>query len=181
MGSSVGSSPEYREAAERFGRALAAKGLGVVYGGAKVGLMGAVADAALEGGSEVVGVIPKSLADKEIAHNGLTELVLVNNMHERKNMMMERGDMFAAMPGGLGTLEEILEVYSFAQLSFHSKPLGVLNTRGYFQPLIDMFTKVADEGFMKREYLSYLVVGNDPEDLVEKLLAYSPQRVDKFK
>mmetsp|Transcript_9897 Transcript_9897/g.25593 ORF Transcript_9897/g.25593 Transcript_9897/m.25593 type:complete len:95 (+) Transcript_9897:1-285(+) len=94
---------------------------------------------------------------------------------------MERGDMFAAMPGGLGTLEEILEVYSFAQLSFHSKPLGVLNTRGYFQPLIDMFTKVADEGFMKREYLSYLVVGNDPEDLVEKLLAYSPQRVDKFK
>src|SRR5512134_3683182 len=134
-GSSPGRDPVHVEAASRMGRTLAARGLGLVYGGGRVGLMGAVADAALAAGGEVIGVIPRRLVDRELAHPGLTELHVVGSLHERKAKMAELADGFIALPGGLGTLEELAEVASWAQLELHDKPIGLLAPNGYWEPL----------------------------------------------
>lgn len=177
LGSSFGNSPDYRVAVEGFARALAKRGCGIVYGGNNVGLMGALADTGLQAGAEVRGVVP--LAMMGLAHQGLTELTVVSSMHERKQRMLEMGDMAVAMPGGVGTWEEILEVLAWAHLDFHRKPVGILNTRGYYDPLLGMLDRSVEEGFLRPEFLSYLVVGKDPEELVGKLDSYNPVRVSK--
>jgi hypothetical protein len=149
-GSGDGAFPVYREGAARLGRELAKRQITLVYGGANVGLMGAVADAVLEGGGSAIGVLPRFLRDREIAHGGLTELILVDTMHERKAKMMELADGFIALPGGPGTLEEFFEVFTWGRLELHRKPVGLLNIQGYFDPLLAMFDTMEREGFMKR-------------------------------
>jgi uncharacterized protein (TIGR00730 family) len=151
------------------GSLLAKRGVRLVYGGGSRGLMGTVADAVLAGGGEVVGVIPHKLAGKEIAHQGLTELVGVETMHERKAQMANRSDAFLVLPGGLGTLEELFEVWSWAQLGFHQKPIGVLDTHGYFRPLRDLMEHAAESGFMRRADLEHVTFDEDPERLLDAL------------
>ena len=166
-GSSPGGHPDYAQAAEELGRALAAQDLGLVYGGAQVGLMGAIADAALEAGGEVVGVIPQALVDREIAHTGLSELQVVGSMHERKARMAELADGFIALPGGMGTLEELFEVYTWTQLGLHSKPLGLLDVRGYFESLVAFLDHAVAERFVTAEHREMLVVADGPDALLE--------------
>lgn len=149
-GSGEGASPIYREGAARLGRELARRGIALVYGGANVGLMGAVADAVLERGGKAIGVLPRFLRDREIAHDGLTELILVDSMHERKAKMGEMADGFIALPGGPGTLEEFFEVFTWGRLALHRKPVGLLNLGGYYDPLLAMLDRMEREGFMKR-------------------------------
>jgi uncharacterized protein (TIGR00730 family) len=150
-GSSIGSREEYRAVARELGRALAEADFRLVYGGAHVGLMGAVADAALAAGGEVIGVIPQQLVDREVAHRGLTELHIVENMHQRKHMMADLADAFIALPGGYGTLDELCEVLGWAQLELHNKPIILLDTADYWQPLFTMFDRAVKEGFLKLE------------------------------
>src|SRR5829696_1554658 len=157
-GSSPGADPAYAAATAELGEALARAGIGLVYGGASVGLMGIVADAAAAAGGEVVGVIPQALVDREIAHPGLTELHVVGSMHERKAMMADLADGFIALPGGMGTLEELFEVYTWAQLGLHSKPLGVLDVRGYFAQLAAFLDHAVAERFVTAEHRGLLVV-----------------------
>eukprot|EP00931_Biecheleriopsis_adriatica_P095018 TRINITY_DN68643_c0_g1_i1.p1 TRINITY_DN68643_c0_g1~~TRINITY_DN68643_c0_g1_i1.p1 ORF type:complete len:191 (+),score=42.62 TRINITY_DN68643_c0_g1_i1:31-603(+) len=180
LGSSLGSSVEYRKAAEDLAASLAARKIGLVYGGSKTGLMGLLADAAIELGVEVTGVIPRALLDKELAHPGLHKLIVVDSMHERKTKMFEEADMFVAMPGGVGTLEELLEVLTWSQLDLHKKPIGLLNTRAYYKPLLAMLQHGVNEGFMKQEHLSYIVSGSNPEELLIELGRYNPVRVQKL-
>ncbi|MGO9097008.1 MAG: TIGR00730 family Rossman fold protein [Bryobacteraceae bacterium] len=169
-GSSFGSRPIYREAALEVGRGLARRGIGLVYGGASVGLMGALADAALEAGGEVIGVIPRALVEKEIAHRGLSELCVVESMHERKARMAERADAFLALPGGFGTLEEVFETLAWRQLRIHRKPCGLLNTAGYYDGLLAMLDHAAAEGFLRPENRALLVSDSGAERLIERLL-----------
>src|SRR5512140_2299313 len=157
-GSSVGRNPRYVEAARRVGVALARRGIGLVYGGASVGLMGAVADAALEAGGEVVGVIPKALQLRELAHARLTTLHVVASMHERKAKMAELADGFVALPGGMGTLEEFAEILTWAQLGLHAKPSGLLDVGGYYAPLIQFFDRAVVEGFVRPEHRRMVLV-----------------------
>src|SRR5215208_4700971 len=166
-GSSPGGHPDYAQAAEELGRALAAQRIGLVYGGAHVGLMGAIADAALDAGGEVVGVIPQALVDREIAHTGLTDLHVVGSMHERKAKMAELADGFIALPGGMGTLEELFEVYTWTQLGLHSKPLGLLDVRGYYDELVAFLDHTVEERFMTVEHREMLVVEERAEALLE--------------
>src|SRR5215208_6425811 len=166
-GSSPGAHPDYAMAAEELGRALAEQGVGVVYGGASVGLMGAVADAALDAGGNVVGVIPQALVDREIAHPGLSELRVVGSMHERKALMAELSDGFVALPGGMGTLEELFEVYTWTQLGLHSKPLGLLDVRSYFAQLAAFLDHAVAERFLTVEHREMLVVERRAEALLE--------------
>ena len=173
-GSSPGSDPTYSEAAKATGVALVCRGLQLVYGGGKVGLMGALADAVLSAGGRVVGVIPRVLADSEIAHQGLSELQVVETMHERKARMAELGEAFIALPGGAGTLEEIFEQWTWAQLGVHVKPCGFLNVKGYFDPLLEMIRRMTAEQFMRPEYASMLMVETEPERLFAKFAAYHP-------
>jgi hypothetical protein len=147
-GASPGRDPRYVASARAVGEELAARGIGLVYGGSRVGLMGAVADAALAGGGEVIGVIPRSLVDRELAHQGLTELRVVGTLHERKAVMAELADAFLALPGGLGTLEELAEVTSWAQLGLHVKPIGLLDVAGYWDPLLIWVDRAVQEGFV---------------------------------
>jgi uncharacterized protein (TIGR00730 family) len=170
-GSSHGARPGFVEAAQRVGRALAKDGLGLVYGGGSVGLMGTVADAALAEGGRVVGVIPEALALKEIAHDGLTELHVVPDMHERKALMARRSAAFLMLPGGVGTLEEFFEILSWAILGLHRKPIGVLQVEGYFDPLLELFEHMVRERFVRPESLDLLVVGDNPEELVSRLVS----------
>jgi len=167
-GSSPGGHPDYAAAAAGLGRALAEAGIGVVYGGASVGLMGAVADAALAAGGEVVGVIPQALVDREIAHPGLSDLRVVGSMHERKARMAELADGFVALPGGLGTLEELFEVYTWGLLGLHAKPLGLLDVRGYYERLAAFLDHAVAEGFVGAEHRAMLVVERDPAALLER-------------
>lgn len=167
-GSSPGGDPAYAAAAGELGRALAGHGIGLVYGGASVGLMGAVADAALEAGAEVVGVIPQTLVDREIAHPGLSELRVVGSMHERKALMAELTDAFVALPGGAGTLEELFEVWTWAQLELHTKPIGLLNVDGFYAPLLAMVDHMIDEGFLKPPYRDLLLVDDDLKRLLAR-------------
>jgi uncharacterized protein (TIGR00730 family) len=166
-GSSPGRDPAYADAAMAMGRTLAERGLGLVYGGGHVGLMGTVADAALAGGAEVVGVMPQALVDREIAHRGLTELRVVGSMHERKLLMAELADGFVALPGGMGTLEELFEVYTWTQLGVHAKPLAMLNVRGYYDRLVAFLDHAVAERFVTAEHRAMLVVAREPEEVLE--------------
>ena len=179
-GSSSGLRPEYGAAAKALGGVIAAKGLGLVYGGARVGLMGAVADAALEAGGVVIGVIPSRLVAKEIAHSGLTELRVVSSMHERKATMAELSDAFVALPGGWGTLEELFEVLTWMQLGLHRKPAGMLNVAGYYDRLLEFIAHTAAEGFLRPQYVRALAVDHDPAALLDVLTATQPPVVDKW-
>jgi len=163
---STGADPIYTEAAIELAQALAARGLRVVYGGAQVGLMGLIADTALEAGAEVVGVIPKVLVDWEVAHTGLTELHVVESMHERKALMAELADAFVALPGGIGTLEELIEVYTWSYLGIHDKPFAVLNTAGYYDGLTAFLDHAVAQGFLRPEVRARLLVAADAEALL---------------
>lgn len=173
-GSAVGIHPEYGETARRLGGILARRKLGLVYGGGRVGLMGVVADAVLEGGGRVVGVIPEALAIKEVAHDQLTERHVVAGMHERKALMAHRADAFLTLPGGIGTLEEFFETLSWAALGLHHKPMGVLNVAGYFDPLLALLDHAVAERFVRPELLELLVVSSDPEAVVANLVERAP-------
>jgi uncharacterized protein (TIGR00730 family) len=179
-GSSAGSQPEYRGTAEELGRVLAARQISLVYGGARVGLMGVVADAVLASQGQVTGVIPAALVAKEVAHNGLTDLRVVGSMHERKAVMADLSDAFIALPGGWGTLEEFFEVLSWGQLGLHEKPCGLLNARGYFDGLLSFVGHSIEEGFVRREYRSMISVADSPEDLLDLLASYEPPLVEKW-
>jgi uncharacterized protein (TIGR00730 family) len=165
-GSSPGRDPSHVELARSVGTGLASRGIGIVYGGGRVGLMGALADAALGAGGEVIGVIPGRLVERELAHSGLTELRVVDTLHQRKQQMAELADGFVALPGGLGTLEELAEVLSWAQLGLHDKPCGLLDPAGYFGPLVSFLESAAAEGFLARADLDRLVVARDLDRLV---------------
>lgn len=179
-GSSPGNRSVYAEAARLTGRTLARRGFRVVYGGGSVGLMGEVADAALAEGGEVIGVIPTGLNDKERAHSGLTELHVVSSMHERKAMMAELADGFMALPGGMGTLEEFAEIFTWAQLGIHTKPCGLLNVDGYYDPLIAYFDHAVHEEFLWQEHRDIILTGDSPEGLIDKLRAYEPPAVKQW-
>ena len=166
-GSSFGADPAYLAATQELAAALAGRGLTVVYGGASVGLMGALADAALAAGGEVVGVIPQQLVDREIAHSGLTQLHVVASMHDRKALMAELSDAFVALPGGIGTLEELIEVYTWAQLGLHAKPLAVINTKGYYDGLAAFLDHALAEGFLPERSRRALTVAAGAEPLLE--------------
>jgi uncharacterized protein (TIGR00730 family) len=169
-GSAVGTHSGYAESARRLGQALARHGLGLVYGGGRVGLMGIVADAVLAHGGQVVGVIPEALATKEVAHDGLTELHVVADMHERKALMARRAAAFLTLPGGIGTFEEFFESLSWAALGLHQKPLGILNVAGYFDPLLALLEHAVSERFLRAEHLKLLITAGDPDALVVELM-----------
>ena len=179
-GSNGGTRPEYREVAAEVGTLLAARGIGLVYGGARVGLMGAVADAVLAAGGEAIGVIPEAMVAKEVAHTGLTDLRVVGSMHERKALMSDLADGFVALPGGWGTLEEFFEVLTWAQLGLHRKPCGLLNVHGYFDHLLAFLAHTIDEGFVRREYAASLTVAALPAELLDVLASATPPRVEKW-
>jgi uncharacterized protein (TIGR00730 family) len=179
-GSSPGRIPEYAEAAQDLGRLLAEKGLETVYGGASVGLMGAVADGALAAGGRVIGVIPNRLVQHEIAHAGLTELRVVETMHERKALMAELSDAVIALPGGTGTLDELFELFTWSQLGLHRKPLGLLDVADYWQPLLVFLQHAVNERFLRAEHLETLLVEQHPAALLDRLASYEHRAVDKW-
>lgn len=179
-GSSAGSRAEYAAAARALGTALVRRGLSLVYGGARVGLMGVIADTVLAGGGEVIGIIPKRLMTKELAHPGLAELRVVASMHDRKREMADLADAFVALPGGIGTLEELTEVLSWAQLGLHDKPCGVLEVAGYFGRLIAFLDHAVDERFLHPAHRAMLVVESDAEDLLAHLARYRAPVVEKW-
>jgi uncharacterized protein (TIGR00730 family) len=179
-GSNSGGHNGYAGAAKKLAAALVRHDLELVYGGSAVGTMGTLADAVLELGGKVHGVIPQMLEAKEIAHNGLTELHIVTSMHERKSMMAAISDGFIAMPGGYGTLEEIIEVLTWGQLRFHEKPCGLLNVRGYFDHLLAFFDHTQAEGFLRPENRSMLMCDDDPAALIQKFERYTAPQVDKW-
>jgi uncharacterized protein (TIGR00730 family) len=171
-GSNPGSSSEYRSMATRLGSLLAARGIGLVFGGGSVGMMGAVADAAAAGGAETIGIIPEGLAAREVAHRGVTEMHVVTTMHQRKALMSELSDAFIALPGGFGTLEELFEVTTWAQLGIHRKPIGLLDINGYYRQLVSFIDHAVKEQFIRREYRDLFVVGEDPETLLDTLTTH---------
>jgi uncharacterized protein (TIGR00730 family) len=173
-GSHHGALPEYARVAEAFGRELAGRSLKTVYGGGSVGLMGMVADGALAAGGEVVGVIPRFLADRELDHRGVTELVLVDSMHARKAAIAERSDAFVALPGGIGTLEELFEVWTWGQLGLHVKPCGLLNVAGYFDRLLEFLDQMVAQGFFAPAHRGLLHSASEPADLIDRLLSAPP-------
>jgi uncharacterized protein (TIGR00730 family) len=168
-GASSGRSPAYAEAARSLGATLARRGVCLVYGGGRVGLMGALADAALGGGGEVVGVIPQELVDRELAHGGLTELRVVGSLHERKALMADLSDGFVALPGGFGTLDELLEQLTWSQLGLHAKPVGLLDVEEYWRPLIELARHATQEGFVRESDLGAIAVGTEPDGLLDRL------------
>jgi uncharacterized protein (TIGR00730 family) len=173
-GSSRGSDPRYAQGAAELGRLLVSRGVGLVYGGGSVGLMGVVADAVLAAGGEVVGVIPDALAARELAHRQVVDMRVVPSMHARKALMADLSDGFVALPGGLGTLEELLEIATWGQLGIHRKPLGVLNIAGYFDPLVALLDHAVQEGFVSAESRALVRVAEAPEALLEDLLFHRP-------
>lgn len=179
-GSSDGERGRHLALARGMGRALAERGLELVYGGGRLGLMGALADAALEAGGRVTGVIPRALVARERAHERVSELHEVGSMHERKALMAELSDGFAALPGGLGTLEELAEALTWAQLGLHGKPCGVVDAGGFFAPLIAFFDHATREGFIRPEHRSMLLVARSPEALLDAFAAYRPPDVPKW-
>jgi uncharacterized protein (TIGR00730 family) len=179
-GSAAGGQPTYLAAARALGELLARRGFGLVYGGASIGLMGAVADAALAAGGEVIGVIPAALEAKEIAHENLTRLEVVSSMHERKARMSELADAFVALPGGMGTLEELSEMLTWAQLGLHRKPCGLLDVAGYWRPLVAFFDHAVQEGFLRPQHRALLLVEEDSPRLLDALAAYVPPAGEKW-
>jgi uncharacterized protein (TIGR00730 family) len=179
-GSNPGTHPAYAEAARALAQTLADRDIGLVYGGGKVGLMGVIADTILAAGGEAIGVMPQALIDREIGHPGLTELKVVSSMHERKALMAELSDAFVALPGGIGTLEELIEVYTWSQLGIHDKACGVLNVRGYYDGLATFLDHAVDEGFLRAQHRAVLSVDEDPAALLDALAAHVPPRVGKW-
>lgn len=179
-GSSAGRDPAYAEAARRLGEEIAGRGLGLVYGGSSVGIMKVVADAVLGRGGRVTGVIPEALVRKEIAHRGLSQLLVTSSMHERKMKMAELSDAFVALPGGVGTLEELFEAWTWAQLGLHAKPCGLLNVAGYWDRLIAFLDHAVAERFVKEANRAMLVVSAEPADLLDRFAAYRPPAVEKW-
>lgn len=174
-GSNPGVRLEYKQAAQELGRELVARGLGLVYGGGQVGLMGAIADAVLAEGGEVIGVMPKALFPTEVAHKGIT-LHEVNSMHERKAMMSDLVDGFIALPGGFGTYDELFESITWAQLHIHQKPVGVLNVSGYFDPLLALITHTIQEGFVRPHYADLVINKERASELLDSFAAYAPRQ-----
>ena len=180
-GSSSGARATYREAAVQTGRAIADGGLELVYGGGNIGLMGAVADAALEAGGKVIGIIPDGLLRREVGHLNLTELHIVDSMHERKAMMADLSDGFIALPGGYGTFEEFFEVVTWAQLGMHRKPCCLLNVEGYYDPMLAMIDRANEDKFLRPQHRKLVLVGKSIEDLLEQMNRYTaPQSIDKW-
>ena len=180
-GSSRGTGEHYVDAARNLGLSLINHNLSLVYGGASVGLMGVIADTFIEKAGEVVGVIPKALFDREVAYTGLTDLRVVNTMHERKSLMAELSDGFIALPGGLGTIEEFFEVLTWAQLGIHQKPCGLLNVNGYFDRLTEFLDHAVSQRFIEKECRSMILMDKDPDALLQKMKSYHPPEMDKAK
>ncbi len=179
-GSSPGNKPVYREMATMLGQRLAELGITVVYGGGNVGLMGVLADAALEASGTVIGVIPQALVDWEVAHAGLTELVVVQSMHERKARMADASDAFIALPGGFGTFEEFCEVLTWSQLGLHKKPCGLLNVDGFYDPLLALFDRAVQDRFLRPEHRSLVMADTQVDVLLERLASYQPVDINKL-
>lgn len=179
-GSSPHAGATYIEAAGVLGRRLADRGLTLVYGGGGIGLMGALADAALAHGGQVIGVIPEALATREVAHRGLTELRVTPSMHARKATMVEISDAFVALPGGLGTFDELFEILTWAQLGIHDKPIGILNTAAFFEALVALVERAVAEGFVRPEHRDMVVVDDEPRALLERLAGRRPPRPPKW-
>ena len=174
-GSASGRAPTYAAAARELGELLAKRGIGLDYGGGDVGLMGELADAVLDAGGRAIGVIPQQLVDREVAHGGLTELHVVQNLHQRKALMAELADAFLTLPGGVGTMEELFEVWSWGRLGLHSKPCGLLNVDGYFDSLRTLTDQMVTEGFLESEYREMLLIEKQPGALLDRLAAYGPR------
>ena len=179
-GSNPGARPEYAAAAAALAQRMAARGIGLVYGGGKVGLMGVLADTILGAGGEAIGVMPQALVNREIAHTGLTELAVVDSMHERKARMAELSDGFVAVPGGVGTLEELVEVFTWRQLGIHAKPCGVLDVADFYAGLSGLLDHMVREGFLRAESRAGLVSASEPGALLERLEAWEPVAVTKW-
>ena len=184
-GSNAGHDPRYRNAAEALGRLLAGRGIELVYGGGNVGLMGIIADACLAAGGAVIGIIPEALIGKEVAgrvvdHRGLTRLEVVASMHARKARMAELADGFIALPGGFGTFEEFCEILTWGQLGFHVKPTGLLNVNGFYDPLLAMFDRAVEDGFLREENRAMALAADDGESLLAAMAAYRPEPVSKW-
>ncbi|MFD4932314.1 TIGR00730 family Rossman fold protein [Peribacillus butanolivorans] len=179
-GSSKGASNVYLEAAKKLGKELAKRNITLVYGGACVGIMGAVADSVLEADGKVIGVMPSFLEKREISHKNLTELIVVDSMHERKAKMAELADGFIALPGGPGTLEEFFEIFTWAQLGLHHKPCGLLNINHYYDPLVALFNHMSDEQFLHEKYRSMALVDVEPNGLLDQFNTYEPPTVKSF-
>ena len=182
-GASIGANPAYREAAVALGQAMRRGGLPLVYGGGAVALMGVVADAAMAAGGEVVGIIPQSLLDAEVGHKGLTRLEVVDGMHARKARMAELSDAFIALPGGLGTLEELFEVWTWGQLGYHAKPLGLLDVNGFYDKLGGFLDHIVEEGFVRQQHRAMLLLAQQPDELLDGMDSFiapvAPKWVDK--
>ncbi|BFU78801.1 TIGR00730 family Rossman fold protein [Arcobacter sp. 15-2] len=178
-GSSSGNNIEYTNATKELGKFFVENNIEVVYGGGNVGLMGVIADSVMENGEKVYGVIPEKLQEKELAHKGITELHIVSNMHERKAMMADMADAFVVLPGGAGTLEEIFEVWTWAQLGFHNKPCAFLNVNGFYDKLFEMIEGMCDAKFLKQEYLDMLIQTDKQEELLKAIKEYVPPK-DKW-
>ena len=179
-GSSMGNTPLYREAATELGRAIVNRGWSLVYGGGQVGLMGVVANTVLQEGGEVTGVIPHFLNTREVAHNGVTHLKLVETMHERKALMQKLSDAFVALPGGFGTYEEVLEIITWGQLGLHRKPIGLLDLDGFYQPLLSQVEKGIECGFIRPEFRGLLVSGESVADVAASIEDYQPGEFERF-
>ncbi|MGG1616361.1 TIGR00730 family Rossman fold protein [Paenibacillus sp. NRS-1782] len=173
-GSSNGAADVYREGAKSLGRELVRRNITLVYGGASVGIMGAVADSVLEAGGHVIGIIPSFLENREISHKNLSELIIVNSMHERKAKMTELADGFIALPGGPGTLEEFFEMFTWAQLGLHNKPCGLLNINSFYDPLVSLFNHMSAEQFLHEKYRTMALVDTDPKGLLDQFSTYEP-------
>lgn len=179
-GSSGGDDPAFAEAARATGRLLAARGIGVVFGGGHVGLMGALADGALEGRGEVIGVIPESLREKELAHAGVADLRVVKTMHERKQLMHDLSDGFLALPGGIGTLDELFEAWTWLQLGYHQKPIGLLNVRGFYDSLLTFLDGASAARFMNGRHRGLLLVGVEVGDLLDRMAAFRSPALPRY-
>ena len=179
-GSNAGARSEYAEAARALAAVLAERKLGIVYGGGNVGLMGVLADAALERGGEVTGVIPRTLVHKEVAHRGVTELLIVETMHERKALMNDLSDAFIALPGGFGTLDEFFEVLTWSQLGFHGKPCALLNVAGYYDRMLAMLDHAVAERFLRPTHRELVIADTVPSRLLQRLSAFSPAPMEKL-
>ncbi|GGJ97990.1 LOG family protein [Pseudomonas matsuisoli] len=179
-GANPGNDPSYKETAEALGRRIAERGLTLVYGGGKVGLMGLVADAAMAAGGEVIGIIPRSLQDAEIGHTGLTRLEVVDGMHARKARMAELSDAFIALPGGLGTLEELFEVWTWGQLGYHAKPMGLMDVGSFYDKLAGFLDHLVGEGFVRQPHRDMLQRGATPDELLDRLASWKPTVTPKW-
>ena len=179
-GSSKGNNLAHIRMTEKLGETMIEQELDLVFGGGSIGLMGVLANKILENGGKVIGVIPHFLVEKEVDHKGVTEMIKVESMHERKQTMADLADGFIALPGGFGTLEELLEMLTWSQLGLNQKPISILNSGGFFNPLLSMLDTMLDEGFLKKENRELLIVEQDPVQLIKKLVNYTPKHVEKW-